>query len=66
MSVTRIFDMKSVHYHAQALDWMNHRLWGYQDICSVNNATLNRFFSLHYILPFLLAALVVAHLIAQI
>jgi ubiquinol-cytochrome c reductase cytochrome b subunit len=43
---------------------MNNRLWGYQDICSVNNATLNRFFSLHYILPFLLAALVVAHLIA--
>nr|YP_009739456.1 apocytochrome b [Tricholoma saponaceum]QIC20301.1 apocytochrome b [Tricholoma saponaceum] len=30
---------------------------------SVNNATLNRFFSLHYLLPFLLAALVVAHLI---
>ena len=38
----------------------------YQHKCSVNNATLNRFFSLHYILPFLLAALVVAHLIAQI
>lgn len=33
-------------------------------ICSVSNATLNRFFSLHYILPFVLAALVVAHLIA--
>jgi hypothetical protein len=32
--------------------------------CSVSNATLNRFFSLHYILPFLLAALAVAHLIA--
>jgi ubiquinol-cytochrome c reductase cytochrome b subunit len=31
---------------------------------SVNNATLNRFFSLHYLLPFLLAALVVCHLIA--
>lgn len=31
---------------------------------SVSNATLNRFFSLHYILPFLLAALVLAHLIA--
>lgn len=31
---------------------------------SVNNATLNRFFSLHYILPFVLAALAVAHLIA--
>jgi ubiquinol-cytochrome c reductase cytochrome b subunit len=31
---------------------------------SVNNATLNRFFSLHFLLPFLLAALVVAHLMA--
>jgi ubiquinol-cytochrome c reductase cytochrome b subunit len=31
---------------------------------SVNNATLNRFFSLHYLLPFVLAALAVAHLIA--
>jgi len=31
---------------------------------SVSNATLNRFFSLHYILPFLLAALALGHLIA--
>lgn len=31
---------------------------------SVNNATLNRFFSLHYLLPFVLAALGVMHLIA--
>lgn len=31
---------------------------------SVSNATLNRFFSLHYILPFLLAALALAHMIA--
>jgi ubiquinol-cytochrome c reductase cytochrome b subunit len=31
---------------------------------SVSNATLNRFFSLHFVLPFLLAALAVAHLIA--
>ena len=31
---------------------------------SVGNATLNRFFSLHYLLPFLLAALAVVHLIA--
>ena len=31
---------------------------------SVSNATLNRFFSLHYLLPFLLVALVIAHLIA--
>jgi ubiquinol-cytochrome c reductase cytochrome b subunit len=33
-------------------------------ICSVSNATLNRFFSLHYLLPFVLAALSVAHLMA--
>jgi ubiquinol-cytochrome c reductase cytochrome b subunit len=31
---------------------------------SVSNATLNRFFSLHYILPFLLAALALGHMIA--
>jgi len=31
---------------------------------SVNNATLNRFFSLHFVLPFVLAALVLMHLIA--
>ena len=31
---------------------------------SVNNATLNRFFSLHFILPFVLAALALMHLIA--
>nr|YP_010146960.1 apocytochrome b [Cyclocybe aegerita]AUN44946.1 apocytochrome b [Cyclocybe aegerita]QQP21469.1 apocytochrome b [Cyclocybe aegerita] len=31
---------------------------------SVSNATLNRFFSLHYLLPFVLAALVIAHILA--
>lgn len=31
---------------------------------SVDNATLNRFFSLHYLLPFVLAGLAVVHLIA--
>ena len=31
---------------------------------SVSNATLNRFFSLHYLMPFVLAALVIVHLIA--
>nr|BBE20921.1 apocytochrome b [Tricholoma matsutake] len=36
-------------------------IWG---SFSVSNATLNRFFSLHFLLPFLLAALAVAHLIA--
>ena len=30
---------------------------------SVNNATLNRFFALHFVLPFVLAALVIMHLI---
>jgi ubiquinol-cytochrome c reductase cytochrome b subunit len=36
-------------------------LWGG---FSVNNATLNRFFALHYLMPFVLAALVLMHLIA--
>ena len=31
---------------------------------SVNNATLNRFFALHYLLPFVLIALVLMHVIA--
>ena len=31
---------------------------------SVNNATLNRFFALHFVLPFVLAALVLMHLIS--
>ncbi|KAF2135785.1 uncharacterized protein K452DRAFT_330037 [Aplosporella prunicola CBS 121167] len=31
---------------------------------SVNNATLNRFFSLHFLLPFILAALALMHLVA--
>ena len=36
-------------------------LWGG---FSVNNATLNRFFSLHFVLPFVLAALALMHLIS--
>lgn len=31
---------------------------------SVSNATLNRFFSLHFLLPFILAALAVGHMAA--
>ena len=31
---------------------------------SVNNATLNRFFALHFVLPFILTALVIMHLIS--
>ena len=30
----------------------------------MSNATLNRFFSLHYLLPFVLAALAIVHLVA--
>ena len=48
-----------------AVPWIGHDivefLWGG---FSVNNATLNRFFALHYLLPFVLAALVLMHLIA--
>ncbi len=50
MSVTRVF----------SFSWLR----GYQHNCSVNNATLNRFFALHFVLPFVLAALAVMHLIA--
>ena len=35
-------------------------LWGG---FSVDNATLNRFFSLHYLLPFVIAGLVITHLV---
>jgi len=31
---------------------------------SVNNATLNRFFALHYLVPFIIASLALAHIIA--
>lgn len=48
-----------------AVPWIGHDivefLWGG---FSVNNATLNRFFALHFLLPFVLAALVLMHLIA--
>nr|AAL74181.1 apocytochrome B [Trichoderma reesei] len=37
---------------------------GGQSAGSVNNATLNRFFALHFVLPFVLAALALMHLIA--
>jgi quinol-cytochrome oxidoreductase complex cytochrome b subunit len=38
---------------------ITHWLWGG---FSIGNATLNRFFSLHYLLPFLIAGLVIVHL----
>jgi len=47
-----------------AIPWVGHDIvefiWGG---FSVNNATLNRFFSLHFVLPFVLAALALIHLI---
>lgn len=47
-----------------AIPWVGQNivefLWGG---FSVNNATLNRFYALHYILPFVLAALALMHLI---
>ena len=39
-------------------DWITHLLWGG---FAVDNATLNRFFSLHYLLPFMIAGVVVLH-----
>ena len=48
-----------------AIPWVGEQLvqfiWGG---FSVNNATLNRFFSLHFVLPFVLAALSAMHLLA--
>ena len=48
-----------------AIPWIGHDfvqfVWGG---FSVNNATLNRFFSLHFLLPFVLAALAVMHMMA--
>jgi ubiquinol-cytochrome c reductase cytochrome b subunit len=48
-----------------AIPWVGHDIvefiWGG---FSVNNATLNRFYALHFVLPFILAALVLMHLIA--
>lgn len=52
--ITNLFS--AIPYAGEALaQW----LWGGY---SVNNATLNRFFSLHYLLPFLIVGVSVAHL----
>ncbi|MDB5405479.1 MAG: cytochrome b [Rhodospirillales bacterium] len=42
-------------------DWIVTLLWGG---FTVDNPTLNRFFSLHYLLPFVIVGIVVLHLIA--
>ncbi len=40
-------------------DFVTHLLWGG---FAVDNATLNRFFALHYLLPFMIAGVVVLHI----
>ena len=40
-------------------NWLTHLLWGG---FAVDNATLNRFYSLHYLLPFMIAGVVVLHI----
>ena len=40
-------------------DFITHLLWGG---FAVDNATLNRFFALHYLLPFMIAGVVVLHI----
>ena len=42
-------------------DWIVTLLWGG---FSVDNPTLNRFYSLHYLLPFLIVAVVMLHMVA--
>jgi len=50
--------LSAIPYIGQDLvEW----LWGGY---SINNPTLNRFYSLHYLLPFIIAGLVILHLIA--
>jgi ubiquinol-cytochrome c reductase cytochrome b subunit len=53
-----------ITYLMSAIPWVGQDIvefiWGG---FSVNNATLNRFFSLHFVLPFVLAALALMHLI---
>jgi len=52
--ITNLFS--AIPYAGESLaQW----LWGGY---SVNNATLNRFFSLHYLLPFAIAGVAIAHL----
>ena len=56
-TIMRIIECNESYYIYNKYNWDYQHNW--------SNATLNRFFSLHYLLPFLLAALAIAHLIAQ-
>ena len=52
--ITNLFSVVPI-YGTQIVTW----LWG---AFNVGNATLNRFFSLHYLVPFLIAALSLVHI----
>ena len=54
--ITNLVSAHSFRLGPPIVEW----LWGG---FSVDNATLNRFFSLHYLMPFALAGLVIAHLV---
>ena len=53
--ITNLFS--AIPYIGESIVWW---LWGG---FSVDNATLNRFFSLHYLIPFLIAAVALIHLV---
>ncbi len=64
MSLARVYTLFYILLQQQVIKYEKKEIRGYQQFCSVNNATLNRFFALHFVLPFLLAALALMHLIA--
>src|SRR6202023_23333 len=59
MDTKHIEDNESI----ELLYYYSNFIWDYQQISSVSSATINRFFSLHFTLPFILAALVAGHLL---
>jgi len=64
LSLARVYTLFYILLQQQVIKYEKKEIRGYQQFCSVNNATLNRFFALHFVLPFLLAALALMHLIA--
>lgn len=64
MSLARVYTLFYILLQQQVIKYEKKEIRGYQQFCSVNNATLNRFFALHFVLPFVLAALALMHLIA--
>lgn len=50
-----------IKYFIKTIAYRKQVVWGG---FSVNNATLNRFFSLHFVLPFIIATLALLHLVS--